>query len=194
MMHQTDWNQYFYHLQQHIEQQDIRIKILEKQIEELKDLQEKQKGMTIEKIEYKFDQLKIETLSGSLHIGLSPDDLSQIEDFALGHQQQQYPTNLSPLDQEILAELEHWCYHSGREMIRDLANQLDYQIDDSQTSLFIQDIQSQFPMRILHYKQQLENDRSVVNEQDMKAFMIEKIQQEVYQSLRKYMKNEKDSQ
>ena len=38
--------------------------------------------MSIE-LEYKFDQLKVETLEGTLNIGLNPTDLQGIEDFSV---------------------------------------------------------------------------------------------------------------
>ena len=34
-------------------------------------------------LEYKFDQLKVETLEGTLNIGLNPSDLQGIEDFSI---------------------------------------------------------------------------------------------------------------
>ena len=34
-------------------------------------------------MEYKFDQLKVETLEGTLNIGLNPSDLQAIEDFSV---------------------------------------------------------------------------------------------------------------
>ena len=34
-------------------------------------------------MEYKFDQLKVETLEGTLNIGLNPSDLQGIEDFSV---------------------------------------------------------------------------------------------------------------
>ncbi len=37
----------------------------------------------VEKMEYKFDQLKVETLEGTLNIGLNPADLQNIEDFSV---------------------------------------------------------------------------------------------------------------
>ena len=37
----------------------------------------------VEKMEYKFDQLKVETLEGTLNIGLNPTDLQGIEDFSV---------------------------------------------------------------------------------------------------------------
>lgn len=45
-----------------------RLSVLEARLQEL----ESQPRTTIERIEYKFDQLKVETLEGTLNIGLAP--------------------------------------------------------------------------------------------------------------------------
>ena len=37
----------------------------------------------LNELEYKFDQLKVETLEGTLNIGLNPTDLQGIEDFSV---------------------------------------------------------------------------------------------------------------
>ncbi len=61
--------------------------------EELQQLKEKP-AVHVDRIEYKFDQLKVETLEGTLNIGLNPSDLSGIEDFAV--QNQTVSTPFSP--------------------------------------------------------------------------------------------------
>ena len=61
-------------MQQSIEQQNHRIKMLEDMIDDLTDNYNelsKTPKTNIEKIEYKFDQLKIERLDGTLNIGLN---------------------------------------------------------------------------------------------------------------------------
>src|SRR3954447_14733408 len=95
-----DYSQYLQWLQMCIQAQEQRIITLEttlnKMKEEIKKLNER-KSIHVDKIEYKFDQLKVETLEGTLNIGLNPSDLSGIEDFAV--QNQSLTTPLSPKDQ-----------------------------------------------------------------------------------------------
>ena len=50
--------------------------------EEIKKLKEKP-SITVERLEYKFDQLKVETLEGTLNIGLNPSDLNNIDDLSV---------------------------------------------------------------------------------------------------------------
>lgn len=186
-MQRSDWDRYVFELQQYIQNQENRIRSLEEQIRSLIKNQDNKNGMIIERVEYKFDQLKIETLSGSLHIGLSPEDLKHIEDLALEQSNRlDVSHNVSPLDQQVLLELNQWCQSFGPHIIQNLANSYNRKIDDSHQTLLLQDIQKQFPSRITHYKEQAK-EQSITNEHELKAFVIEKIQNEVHQSLTKYL-------
>ncbi|MGX4587767.1 spore germination protein GerPC [Paenibacillus chitinolyticus] len=97
-----DPNLYAYQLQQmwtHIQRQEARIAKLEEttaamhgEIEELK----RQRGIHIDRIEYKFDQLKVEQLDGTLTIGVSPSTVHEIEDFAVNGMDASFPGNGTP--------------------------------------------------------------------------------------------------
>ncbi|MFS0840539.1 spore germination protein GerPC [Paenibacillus sp. 1P03SA] len=97
-----DPNLYAYQLQQmwtHIQRQEARIAKLEEnaaamrgEIEELK----RQRGIHIDRIEYKFDQLKVEQLDGTLTIGVSPAAVDEIEDFAVNGMDAGSPDNEDP--------------------------------------------------------------------------------------------------
>lgn len=69
---------YFHQLNEYLRWQTERIRNLEGRIELIErelDSLKGQRGVTIERIEYKFDQLKVETLEGTLNVGLSPTGL-----------------------------------------------------------------------------------------------------------------------
>ena len=71
--------QYLQQLHSIVMKQENKILHLEKAIFQLnKEIQElKQKpAIHVDKMEYKFDQLKVETLEGTLNIGLNPSDSS----------------------------------------------------------------------------------------------------------------------
>lgn len=57
-------------------------KTLASLIEEIEQLKARP-PVRVDRIEYAFDQLKIETLDGTLNIGINPSDLSSIEDAAI---------------------------------------------------------------------------------------------------------------
>ncbi|WP_156288832.1 spore germination protein GerPC [Oceanobacillus salinisoli] len=191
-MYGKDWSQYLYELQQQIQHQDARIRSLEEQIQRLVNDQQQKNGTVIEKVEYKFDQLKIETLSGSLQIGLSPEELKNMEDLALGQASQLSPTNNLPsFEQQLTSQLQNWLQGSGPSMISDLAKNYNRTIDDSHQSLMLHDIQKQFPNRIKYYKEQAMKNNTALNEQELADFIFNKIKDEVRHSLTNYMKDYK---
>jgi spore germination protein PC len=81
--HPNSWIQELY---AHLNWQTEQINQLQKQTDKLQtevELLKKQKHISVEKIEYKFDQLKVETLHGTLHIGVTPNMEKTIEEAAV---------------------------------------------------------------------------------------------------------------
>ena len=73
-------------MQTYIYNQDKLIRGMQKKIQIFREaISEFQKRppVHIDRMEYKFDQLKVETLEGTLNIGLNPSDLQGIEDFSV---------------------------------------------------------------------------------------------------------------
>ena len=155
---------YLQQLHQFIEHQNERISNLEARTQQLhRELQEiKHRPTTnIEKIEYKFDQLKVETLEGTLNIGLNPTDGESIEDFAVSqqkvnipeirHEHLQFVTNL---ETEIAAYLDHEC----QDYIRNIEHQMNRSLDESSRLFIIDDIRGQINERIHFYIKQYQED------------------------------------
>jgi spore germination protein PC len=86
-----------------------RIAVLEESLrcaeEEIRLLKDKP-SIQVGTIQYKFDQLKVETLEGTLSIGLNPKDLQGIEEMAISEGQNGYPgqpgspQGIAPQDQQ----------------------------------------------------------------------------------------------
>ena len=73
-------------MQTYIYNQDILIRGMQKKIQSLEKRVSEIQNRTpvhIDRMEYKFDQLKVETLEGTLNIGLNPSDLQGIEDYSV---------------------------------------------------------------------------------------------------------------
>lgn len=66
-----------YILQQQLAQCMDRLGKIEQKLDDESNEQRSPSTIHIEKIEYKFDQLKVETLEGTLSIGLSPTELAK---------------------------------------------------------------------------------------------------------------------
>jgi spore germination protein PC len=152
-----DYSQYLKWLQMCIQAQEQRIKTLETTLqtmqEEIKKLHEKQ-SIHVDKIEYKFDQLKVETLEGTLNIGLNPAELSGIEDFAV--QNQSLTTPMSPKHQmqrsmKIEEAIYRYLEMDLPPIVETAQRELNVQPNDEYLSFIKQDIIKQLPRRIEHH-------------------------------------------
>jgi spore germination protein PC len=181
-----DYYQYLKWLQTCIQAQEQRIVTLETTIqkmrEELKQIKEKP-AIHVGTIEYKFDQLKVETLEGTLNIGLNPSDLSGIDDFSV--QNQSLNTPLSPKAQmQRSMRIEETIYRHLEtdlpQIIKDTQNNLNIQPNESYLSFIKQDIIKQLPNRIeYHLKANSAQDRSGKNTVTDDETIIELLKQEI---------------
>jgi spore germination protein PC len=83
------WPEYFRQLQAYLQWQTERIAELQRTVASLQSelaAVKEQKGVRIDKIEYSFDQLKVERLDGTLNIGITPGGLPSIEEFTVNGQ------------------------------------------------------------------------------------------------------------
>jgi spore germination protein PC len=86
MHNSITWQQWAQQLSAYIEMQKQRIDKLEQTVTKLQsdlDALKDQKRFHIDKIEYNFDQLKVEKLDGTLTIGISPSSLDNVDDFTV---------------------------------------------------------------------------------------------------------------
>ncbi|WP_106498058.1 spore germination protein GerPC [Lentibacillus sp. Marseille-P4043] len=185
-MNGNEWTTYFYDLHQHIQEQGKKIKELESKLDQVETISKEKNKNTIEKIEYNFDQLKIERLEGTLHIGLSPSDLANIDDLGIN---QTNPANFQPpMKQSLLSDLSQHINQEGPALIQDLANQYRKPVDEGFQSIMLQDIEKQLPQRIAFYEQEAK-DQNINSEDQLTAYITEQIKNEIYQSLVNYMQN-----
>lgn len=191
-----DLYQYLQWLQMCIQAQEKRIAALENTVQklqnQLKQIQEKP-TIHVDTIEYKFDQLKVETLEGTLNIGLNPNDLSGIEDFAVENQSLKTP--FSPKHQmRISMKIE--------ESIRDyLQTDLPQIIDETQRTLSIppnesylsfikEDIMKQLPSRIdYHLKAFAKNGQGADDNELIEQKVIEALKQEIHNGVQVFLNN-----
>jgi spore germination protein PC len=149
---------YLQQLHHYIQQQDRRIQQLHETIKELRsDIEQikNQPHTNIEKIEYKFDQLKVENLNGTLNIGLNPTNPEQIENFDV-HQkgmnvngvQQQLRDDLF---QQCSAEVNQFLNEDCVSFIEQAEQQYNLRLDDLHRKHIIDDIRKQIDSRIQYY-------------------------------------------
>ncbi|MEH7416420.1 spore germination protein GerPC [Neobacillus drentensis] len=191
-----DFNQYLQWMQMCIQTQEQRIAALEQTISKLqKDLKQIQEKpvVHVDRIEYKFDQLKVETLEGTLNIGLNPNDLSGIEDFAV--QNQSLNTPLSSKEQmqrsmEIEKAIYEYLEKELPQIIVDAQSQLSIQPNDSYFSFIKEDIIRQLPNRIdFHLKAEAAKVRSEENNVSIDEMVIHSIKQEIQNGVLTFLSN-----
>lgn len=189
-----DMNQYFQWLQMCIQAQEQRILSLEatinKMAEEIKQLSQKQ-AIRVDRIEYKFDQLKVETLEGTLNIGLNPNDLSGIEDFAVQNQSLNTPFTPKDLMQRSM-KIEEAVYQYLEtdlpRIIEETQKQLRMEPGDTYLAFIKDDIIKQLPNRIdYHLKAQTAQNPSQKPKEDTNDLIIEALKQEIQNGVNAFL-------
>jgi spore germination protein PC len=177
-----DYSQLLQWVQLTLQAQENRIAILEQTIqklqEEMKQLKDKP-SIRVDKIEYKFDQLKVETLDGTLNIGLNPSDLANIEDFAVENQSLKTPIHpKAQMQRSMKIEEAVYQYLESElpELFKETQNQLNIKLDDSYLDFIKQDILKQLPARIDYH---IQNTRVHEGEQNTEDTIIQLIKQEI---------------
>ncbi len=168
-----EMNQYLKQLHTYVLKQNERINHLETVIlrleNEMKEIKQKP-STTIERIEYKFDQLKVETLEGTLNIGLNPSDTGAIDDFSVSQGKMQVPPYnqfnreyVEGIRGEMMIYLEDECL----DLINTIEKKHGAILDQSYRDFIIDDISKQLDTRIeYHLNQQLSNPSLSRNEPD----------------------------
>lgn len=187
-MNMNDWNHFIYDLHQTNRKHDQKMKELEEKINLLEQMMQEKGKSSIDRIEYHFDQLKIENLNGALHIGLSPSDLANMEGLEEGNltngKMPMYPG--SP-KQELLSNLTSYLHEKGPEMMRNLAKKYNKQVDENYFPILIQDIENQLPERIAFHENEARNKQNITAEDELQDYIAERIKHEINHSLTNYM-------
>jgi spore germination protein PC len=179
-----DYSQLLQWVQMTLQIQENRIAALEQTIqklqEQLKQLKDKP-NIQVEKIEYKFDQLKVETLDGTLNIGLNPSDLANIEDFAVQNQSLNTPIHPKAQMQRSMKIEESIYQYLETELpvvFKETQNQLNVQLDDSYLDFIKQDIMKQLPTRIDYHLQNTAANKREGGQSTVES-IIELLKQEI---------------
>jgi spore germination protein PC len=172
-----------------IQSLEQRLLLLESQLKEL----EQQPHTTIERIEYKFDQLKVETLEGTLNIGITPNGVGNvIEDFAVQQKNAVVPKPEPVLFRNIQEKVHAYLEKEAKETLKRFEEQYSHRLDDTYRHFILQDIARQVDERIRFYLHQKmnngyvptsDNDETVVNE------ISQKIKMDIEQSLDLFLKH-----
>ncbi|MBO8156229.1 MAG: hypothetical protein H0Z32_07220 [Bacillaceae bacterium] len=190
-MYYHEWKNYINALENIINQQRKKIQSMEKQLqtmaEKIQELQETP-GTNIEKIEYHFDQLKIETLEGTLNIGLSPDGLSASEQLSIpGQSLNQGNPSPQPIIDDVMQSMQPFMNQDLPQAIQQFARENNQSLPPGFQHLILQDVYRQLPERIQHYTRfHSENNNGLINEKT-KDQIIEDVKKEILSSVEKFI-------
>ncbi|MCQ6281003.1 spore germination protein GerPC [Bacillus sp. EB600] len=184
-MHQ-DYYQYIQWLQQCVQSQENRLVRLEQLVQqmaaELRQVKEKP-PIHVGTIEYKFDQLKVETVEGTLNIGLNPSDLQGIEDFATGNKDINTPVHPKAQMQrsmEIEEDIYNYLETDLPNIIAETQTKLNIHPNEAYLSFIKEDIKKQLPSRIdFHIKSAAAQARTEENVNALNEHIINAIKQEI---------------
>lgn len=178
--------QYIHQLNIYLKKHEQKINELEKTIDHMKkqfaDLRH-QPPIHIEKIDYHFDQLKIERLDGTLTIGLNPSDLENMDEFMIRKNSSEAPEragNNQSLITKIEQEMHTYLDQELEKMIEDTKKQLTIDVDPSFIHFIHEDIRRQLKSRIEYFLQSYPQENRNESEQEI----ILRIKQQLIEDIR----------
>lgn len=192
--------QYMKRLHVYVEHQSKKIVKLEKMIiemhKEIASLKERP-PVQIGNIEYKFDQLKVETLEGTLNIGLNPTDLEGIEDFTVDQKAVNVPIPQKQLFKRTI-ELENSLYQyletDLENIYRDAQANLGINVDDSYFTFIKDDIKKQLSGRVAYHLKELSaTSRGEEFSSEINDKVIDLLKQEIQNGVFLFLKNLPDN-
>ncbi|MFB5282615.1 spore germination protein GerPC [Peribacillus sp. Hz7] len=187
----NDLYTYSKQMQHYLEAQEKRIQQLEQEVkrltEEISVLKNKP-PIHVDRIEYKFDQLKVESLDGTLNIGLNPNDLNNIDELAVNHQ----PVSPSPFPfphrEQVVKEMAKELITHLDEMIRETEAQVGITLDSTYHDFIKQDVERQLEQRIhMYFDHSLPNERAPHQFEHLKEKVFEKVKSDIQVALMNFI-------
>ncbi|WP_339061120.1 spore germination protein GerPC [Tepidibacillus marianensis] len=186
---------YMEQLQKYVEWQNERIGQMNQTIEQLQaemNQIKKKKNVTVERVEYKFDQLKVERLEGTLNIGITPNGSGAIEDLDLNNQHfEDYPVqtqSVSPMFSKIKTDITNYLNKDIYDDIHQIEEKNHFYVKDENYRLhMIEDIKKQIDERIQFYLNQQEDPS--INESTVHQTITKKLKQDIQNAIQNFFQN-----
>lgn len=196
----AEFYQYLQKLHLYVEHQSRKTARLEKMVLELQQeiaaLKERP-PVQIGNIEYKFDQLKVETLEGTLNIGLNPTDLDGIDDFTVDQKAVNVPIPQKQLFKrtiEIETALNQYLESDLENIYRSAQTDLGINVDDSYFEFIKNDIKKQLSGRVAqHLQEQSSSERGTELSPQLNEKVIDLLKQEIQNGVFLFLKNLPDN-
>ncbi|MBJ8055570.1 spore germination protein GerPC [Bacillus cereus] len=179
---------YLHQLQQALQIQQQTILNLEEQVRLLQEELTELKGRpssSIGKVEYKFDQLKVENLNGTLNIGLNPFSTKgqQIEDFQVDTETLKVnpETETNPdFYQGILQEMHRYLDEDAYSRILHFEQEERTPLDEMYRQMMVDDIKKQMEHRLPYYLSQVQSYEEISSDPDyLRDVIIQAMKQDI---------------
>lgn len=132
------------------------VQSLEKEVQALKAIRQP----TIDKVEYNFDQLKVEKLEGTLNVGLTPGALGQDGQYAVNGQnledldiQQSAPVPAFGISERLNSRVQEYLNEDAETEIVACEQKYQYKLGENFRKVMLDDLRKQMDQRIHHYLQ-----------------------------------------
>lgn len=210
MQQPFSWPDWAMQTQQQLQTQMQKVAELERQVCELSarlDALGAKPAYTIEKLEYHFDQLKVERLDGTLHIGMMPpgaDSQGQMDQFtvtpvypkppsvvqpgavATGSQPQPDAVSSTPAANDPLWQrLEHYLKHEAPQVLERIAEQRQLPLDHHHSRLILEDLGRQAMPRLAYYRETAHRENGSTPQADEAA--ITRTVSDIEEAMRMYL-------
>ncbi|AFH64436.1 spore germination protein GerPC [Paenibacillus caseinilyticus] len=187
---------YFRKLNEYLTWQTERIRRLEQRLESMAqevDALKKQKGITIEKIEYNFDQLKVDTLEGTLNVGLSPAGLgaASLEDASAGGEQIRTNTAQSESFARIQKNVFDYLTGACPAELSELERQYGVEFGKDFHNVMIGDLQNQVGPRIDYYLKSAGDPGQPVLTEEQEKWIEARVIDDVRKGMQQYFVKKK---
>lgn len=166
---------------------------LEKEISDLKQqIVSLSTGKTnVEKIEYNFEQLKVENLNGVLHIGVSPGDDLKIEDMFqkevhTAEDITMNETTRAPMLQDIQKDVYRYIRDEIPSILRDQSKTRNIGLSEGNITSIVEDIIKQSDARI-HLLIQNARESNPKNEQEIHGHVVDRVKADILSALDRYI-------
>ncbi len=179
----TELNEYIKQLHHYIEHQSKKMKRLEEAIKQVEKeiIALKEKPTTIN---YKFDQLKVEKLSGTLNIGLTPKSSGEIEELTVeGKIEDDVAFPVENQHTELLLqtknEIEQYLETDAINRINEVEKKYHHSLDENYKQLIISDIKRQIDERIQLYINKMNHEMKTKPVKQLKQSIINKMKTDI---------------
>lgn len=179
----------------YLDAQAQKLALLEAEIQSLKEREAQyadKAPVHIEKIEYKFDQLKIERLEGTLNIGLNPANTGEMDEFTIQNQPfspASHNGGRASQGDEISKAVTLFIQNELPSLITETERQLGIQTNDVYHPFIRDDLYKQLKSRVDYYLHQYPYDSKRETGTQYRERIIEHIKTDILQAVRTFLQN-----